>query len=517
LIHFNEEASLGGQNYFDFFPQELLEGSPYKIRVIEHEDFIDYEIEFVEMSDEEEEKEEEEYQYEYYNEEEAFDPSPADAGLTSGFGITFMDLLERARQQHQVTTKRPENPKRGRQGVTSRVHDRPQGGPGRSTASPVLGQVSTTLDKFRSRQSTASTNDPTTRHSTVITTSSTFTTENIGSVTETSRRETMERGAEKLGVVGEETTVEPTTTSEAGISVSVTEPVMMLYPDLMSSPVRKTEFRDLLLTSSTTPPFLPERPRSGPVGTPEVKLTTEIPATSTLTAEEIFTTGTMATREQPTTTRQIPTETSTAEQVATITEKLPSTETETLATATTLRETTESMTTITEDEVELDSTTTEEQTEATTRNPGWISSPERRPKRIRTDGGDREQGVADKATVLHSGQYHEVNPGQYKEVHPGQYHEKNPGQYHEVNPGQYHEVHPGQVDVENVKVDFQHRSKDRIYNVQASAGDFILGEVGRIDNTGQTLQGVRYTAVEGEVDEARITEILNRYFGARTM
>ena len=84
MIHFNEEASLGGQNYFDFFPQELLEGSPYKIRVIEHEDFIDYEIEFVEMSDEEEEKEEEEYQYEYYNEEEAFDPSPADAGLTSG-------------------------------------------------------------------------------------------------------------------------------------------------------------------------------------------------------------------------------------------------------------------------------------------------------------------------------------------------------------------------------------------------------------------------------------------------
>merc|ERR1719228_405087 len=291
----------------------------------------------------------------------------------------------------------------------------------------------------------------------------------------------------------------------------------MLYPDLMSSPVRKTEFRDLLLTSSTTPPFLPERPRSGLVGTPEVKLTTEIPATSTLTAEEIFKTGTIATTEQPTTTRQIPPETSTAEQVATITEKLPSTERETLATATTLRETTESTTTITEDEVELDSTTTEEQTEATTRNPGWISSPERRPKRIRTDGGDREQHVADKATVLHSGQYHEVNPGQYKEVHPGQYHEKNPGQYHEVNPGQYHEVHPGQVDVESVKVDFQHRSQDtRSYNVQASAGKFILGEVGRIDlNSGQTLEGVRYTAVKGDVDQERITHILERYFGTR--
>ena len=30
-----------------------------------------------------------------------------------------------------------------------------------------------------------------------------------------------------------------------------------------------------------------------------------------------------------------------------------------------------------------------------------------------------------------------------------------------MNPGQYHEVNPGQVDVESVKVDFQHRSKDR--------------------------------------------------------
>merc|ERR1712083_683456 len=57
LIHFNEEANLGGQDYYDFFPQELLEGSPYKIRVIEHEDFIDYEIEFVEMRDEDKEEE----------------------------------------------------------------------------------------------------------------------------------------------------------------------------------------------------------------------------------------------------------------------------------------------------------------------------------------------------------------------------------------------------------------------------------------------------------------------------
>merc|ERR1719234_2212814 len=369
-----------------------------------------------------------------------------------------MDLLERARQQHKVgtTTARPkENKARGRlQGVAA------QGG--RSTTSPpkaVLGQVS---DKFRprSRQSTISTNDPT-RRTTVITTSSLFTTERTADATNT--RETTE--TEKMGVVKEETTVEPATVSEAGMSVSVTEPVMMFYPDLMSS-----EIPDLL--TGTTPPFLPERPRSGLVVTPEVKLTTEIPPeTSTLTAGEIFTAGTAvatteSVEEERATSTQIPFETSTAELPATITQKLPATETETSPTATTPRETsTRTFETLTTNsETEDETTSYEDKVEATTRNPGW-SSPERRPKRIRTDGGDDEQGVQGKSKdgVIHSGQYHEVNPGQYSEVHPGQYHEQNPGQYHEVN--------PGQVDVESVKVDFQHRSKDRIYNVQASAGD----------------------------------------------
>merc|ERR1719234_2678866 len=138
----------------------------------------------------------------------AFNPiaSPADAGLTSGFGITFMDLLERARQQHKVgsstttdkvgssttdkvgssTTPRPEKARGLKQGVATS-----QGG--RSTTSPPKAvlttlppkAVLTTLppkavsDKFRprSRQSTISTNDPKTRRTTVITTSSIFTTE----------------------------------------------------------------------------------------------------------------------------------------------------------------------------------------------------------------------------------------------------------------------------------------------------------------------------------------------------
>merc|ERR550525_1567629 len=131
--------------------------------------------------------------------------------------------------------------------------------------------------------------------------------------------------------------------------MSVTEePVMMLlYPDLP--------------LTSETPPFLPERPRSGSPVIPEVKLTTEIPETSTLTAEEIFTIGTAATTESV----EIPSETSTASQPeATITVKLAATETEpTPPTATTLRESSTSST-------EMETTFyDEEKMEATTRNP----------------------------------------------------------------------------------------------------------------------------------------------------
>jgi len=57
----------------------------------------------------------------------------------------------------------------------------------------------------------------------------------------------------------------------------------------------------------------------------------------------------------------------------------------------------------------------------------------------------------------------------------------------------------------------------RTYDVRANAGDFIIGEVGRIDiSSGQTLEGVRYTALESEVDYEKIKEILEMYFGART-
>jgi len=79
-----------------------------------------------------------------------------------------------------------------------------------------------------------------------------------------------------------------------------------------------------------------------------------------------------------------------------------------------------------------------------------------------------------------------------------------------VNPGQY------TLDDKDIEVDVNSKDNEsRIYNVRANAGDFIIGEAGRIDNSGQTLEGVRYTAVESEVDYEKIKEILERYFGAR--
>jgi hypothetical protein len=113
------------------------------------------------------------------------------------------------------------------------------------------------------------------------------------------------------------------------------------------------------------------------------------------------------------------------------------------------------------------------------------------------------------------GQYHEVNPGQYHEINPGQYSEHNPGVYHESNPGQYHEVNPGQyVPDESIEVEVERIGDRRQYNVQSKVDDFIIGEYGTInDQSGQTLRGVRYTAVDdSSVDPSLIFDTLVKYF-----
>jgi len=424
--------------------------------VIEHDDFIDYEIEFLDMD-----AEGEEYMYEYYTMEE---DNEEESGTSTGFGIAFMDLLERAKKQHRgevvipevaelpkgvqevpevtlVTTEKPEEVTEVGEGVTTRALARVRQGVsrasgrhrGRSTTSPKPEQGG-----FRPRTKTY---HPTTQQTTT------------GAATEkmetTSRhRETTESKPETTTEISE--TIEETTERVEASTMS------MMYPDLA------------------------EQPRSAP-------LTPEAPAGSITAEPEISETTTLADNE--------------GSVMTTVTPTTSPTTTETTAFTTT--------------EWRMDVDVEEGEEEGATESSMYPERvPERRPKKI-TSSGVVDQSIASESGVILSGQYHELNPGQYREVNPGQYHEENPGQYHEVNPGQYHEEHPGQVSVESVKVDFQHSQNTRVYNVQASAGEFILGEVGRIDNYGQTLQGVRYTAVEGQVDEARITDILNRYFGAR--
>ena len=153
-----------------------------------------------------------------------------------------------------------------------------------------------------------------------------------------------------------------------------------------------------------------------------------------------------------------------------------------------------------------------------------VSAAQRIPRIIEDD--DEIDGEVEEGAV-YSGRYHEVNPGQYHEVHPGQYHEVNPGQYHEVNPGQYHEVNPGQYHEVNpgqydqpleVEVEVERTGNNqKVYNVQSKVDEFIIGEFGTInEQNGQTLQGVRYTAVaDGEtgVDPKFIYDTFKKFFG----
>ncbi len=126
---------------------------------------------------------------------------------------------------------------------------------------------------------------------------------------------------------------------------------------------------------------------------------------------------------------------------------------------------------------------------------------------IPEDGGELTE-------KLFSGQYHEVNPGQYHEVNPGQYHEVNPGQYHEVNPGQYDPLIHGRPDLQ-VEVEVERTDDNRrVYNVQSKVDDFIIGEFGTLrEGSGETLQGVRYTAVADSVaDQKLIYDTLQKFF-----
>merc|ERR1712083_717127 len=98
---------------------------------------------------------------------------------------------------------------------------------------------------------------------------------------------------------------------------------------------------------------------------------------------------------------------------------------------------------------------------------------------------EEEEHVTESSTVdldlLYSGQYQEEV---YTKSVSSQYPSKGKYRNHEDSYSEEYEVN-------NVKVDFDHQDNHKTYTVEAKAGDFIIGEVGRIDvNNGQTLEGV---------------------------
>ena len=79
-------------------PHELLENNkkvrPVDVKIIEHDGYIDYEIEFVELS--------EDYDYIYdYHEEDSDNESEATTEVSTSPDITFVDLLKKARNNHR--------------------------------------------------------------------------------------------------------------------------------------------------------------------------------------------------------------------------------------------------------------------------------------------------------------------------------------------------------------------------------------------------------------------------------
>ena len=76
--------------------------------------------------------------------------------------------------------------------------------------------------------------------------------------------------------------------------------------------------------------------------------------------------------------------------------------------------------------------------------------------------------------------------GDYIDTNAGAIHKESIIHSNEAYTDRYHEVHSGQV---KLNVEFNPEEKTKTYNLQKKSGDYIIGEVGKIDvNNGQTLE-----------------------------
>jgi len=475
--HEDDLEKVAADALLDMFPQDLLENNkkvrPVDVKIIEHDGYIDYEIEFVEIPD----------YYEYYD-EETFE-TKLDTSSTTEKPTpekTFVDLLKKARSKH-----RQQSHAEKKSFENSSLSDR---------ATDIVEDETKTIEQD---------------------------TENTG-----------KGGQQNLGnPVHSQSEIEDREIKLSSRRRSTTS----ARPDTDKNANNENDDDDddafLQLTSTdaslTLADSMPERPRSSQEGTKQVQ--EKLSEDETLMVNE-------ENHEKPT------------EEFEQFSDDFLVSESKSNLQLFTGEETIKNNS---EDQSEHEQTTSATVTENydyDNNQPSYTNS-ERVPKLISSDSSEaqlfqdsvdekedkKEQSIGGNYHEVSPGQYHEVNPGQYHEINPGQYHEVNPGQdhevnpgqdhevnpgqYHEVNPGQYHEENPGQyrVDDDDIQVSVDDNSEDdsRTYDVRANAGDFIIGEVGKIDiNSGQTLEGVRYTALESEVNYEKIKEILEMYFGART-
>merc|ERR1711945_79376 len=436
--HEDDLEKVAADALLDMFPQDLLENNkkvrPVDVKIIEHDGYIDYEIEFVEIPD----------YYEYYDEETIetkFDTSFTTEKPTPE--KTFVDLLKKARSKHRQQSHAEKE-----SFENFSLSDR---------ATDIVEDETKTIEQD---------------------------TENTG-----------KGGQQNLGnPIHSQSEIEDREIKLSSRRRSTTS----ARPDTDKNANNEND-DELTSTdaSLTLANSMPETPRSSQEGTKQVQ--EKLSEDETLMVNE-------ENHEKPT------------EEFEQFSDDFLVSESKSNLQLFTGEE---SIKNNSEDQSEHEQTTSATVTENydyDNNQPSYTNS-ERVPKLISSDSSEAQlfqdsvDEKEDKKEQSIGGNYHEVSPGQYHEVNPGQYHEINPGQYHEVNPGQY------RVDDDDIQVSVDDNSEDdsRTYDVRANAGDFIIGEVGKIDiNSGQTLEGVRYTALESEVNYEKIKEILEMYFGART-
>jgi len=596
--------------YLDMFPQDLLDSNkkirPIDVRIIEHDGFIDYEIEFVELSDEHNDEYDSDYVTEAWDDVVPASDKADDVKVTTPktdttvpvstssevTAVTFVDLLRRARRKHRKKVSRER-----KKSTTDRLE--PERENMETTESIFTAQFSETDKERLLSPTTTSRATSTGRQQQEVQGEDQAIAANM-----VKQRKRILKPITPRRIIGDAAPIKSlklaprftktgrsTTLKPAAVTRSMASSIMIQtgadkedtddWENLAVTPTNEIE-------SSTRMPSYTESPRSVQDSLAQISDNSQQADDSSLSSPNISGSKVTANKNIPPTTENPGPDLTTTlslieelkRQLITISYDLtgeqsteePSTESHTRDYTEyeyddfQLSESRSVLNLHTASEQLVHSTMATRQNDATTmiitRGEDIINAkddaqlsrgepaafeattqrqelqPERSPKRIASKGALAQiiedsttaDGLKESQTLspdeIIEGQYHEINPGQYHEVNPGQYHEINPGQYHETNPGQYHESNPGQYDekqagqdlgVDKITVNFDHGEKSRSYNVKANAGEFIIGEVGRIDiDSGQTLEGVRYTAVDGEVDQARISDILEQYFGART-